>query len=227
MTIRTLATALLTLVLVASSSLTASAQSLLAMYYDPATGNLKLQNTTSGSQGFQSFRIITLGNGSLGAVSGQPGNIGFMSTGTATLPTFSFPVSNTSVNGVNGIFSELGGANIGAVSFSLSGYPGWSAGSPIGPVGSYWDLGNIALPGMTQADLNTRFLTDPEDASTGGEPVYGKFVFSNQLAGGSFSQQTLGDIQLVTPIPEPSTYAMLIAGAVSGGFMVRRRRKTA
>lgn len=227
MIIRTLAAALLTLVLVASSSLTALAQtpSLLAMYYDPATGNLKLQNTTSGSQSFQSFRIITLGNGSIGPLSGQPGNVGFMSTGTGVLPTFSFSTLNNNVNGANGQWSELGGANISAVSFSLAGYPGWSAGSPIGPANSYWDLGNIAVTGMTQAQLDARFLTDPEDANVDGNPVFGKFVFSYQLPGGSFSPQTLGDIAVA--VPEPSTYAMLIAGAVSGGFMVRRRRKSA
>ena len=35
---------------------------ILNAYYDPATGNIKLQNTTSGSQSFQSIDLLTLGN---------------------------------------------------------------------------------------------------------------------------------------------------------------------
>jgi len=196
---------------------------ILNAYYDPATGNIKLQNTTSGSQSFLSFDVITLGNGSVGAPSGQPSNQGFLSTGTFNMPTASFPTPPTSSAGINGIYSQMAAANIGSTPiFSLAGYPGWSetAGNQIGPVGSYWDLGNLAIPGMNLAQLDARFLTDPE--ATGGTPVYGQFTFLYLI--GSTPNAAVG----VIGVPEPSTIALAAVAATIGGVgAVRKCRKNA
>ena len=199
---------------------------ILNAYYDPATGNIKLQNTTSGSQSFLSFNVITLGNGSLGALSGQPSNQGFLSTGTFNmpLPPASFETPPTSLAGINGIYSQIAAANLGSNPiFSLAGYPGWSEtpGNQIGPVGSYWDLGNLAIPGMNQAQLDARFLTDPE--ATGGTEVYGQFNFLYLV--GSTPNSTVGG---VIAIPEPSTIALAAVAATIGGVgAVSKRRKNA
>ena len=201
---------------------------ILNAYYDPATGNIKLQNTTSGSQSFQSFDIITLGNGTLGALSGQPSNQGFLSTGTATLPTSSFPVSNTNPNGYNGLYSQATAINVGSSFMTLSPYAGWSEASPIGPVGSYWDLGNIAITGMTQSDLNARFLTDPEGTPPNFDTTsYGQFLFSYLVTPPTtFSVTTPGNV--VALVPEPSTIALAAVAATIGGVgAVSKRRKNA
>jgi hypothetical protein len=204
---------------------------ILNAYYDPATGNIKLQNTTSASQSFQSFDIITLGNGSVGDPSGQPNNQGFLSTGTATMPTASFPVPNTSPFGYNGLYSQVGAANISASMFTLLPYPGWSetAGNQIGPVGSYWDLGNIAVLGMNQAQLDARFLTDPEGTPPNFDTTsYGRFLFSYQTGPTTFSVTTPGGVIAVAPIPEPSTIALAAVAATIGGVgAVSKRRKKA
>jgi hypothetical protein len=36
----------------------------------------------------------------------------------------------------------------------------------------------------------------------------------------------IGVTQLTTPVPEPETYALFLAGLGAMGFMARRRRKT-
>jgi hypothetical protein len=216
------------LALAAGLSMTSAviAAPILNLYYDPANGNLKLQNTTSSTQSFQSIDVITLGNGTLGALSGQPGNQGFLSTGTATLPPSSFPVSNTNPNGYNGLYSQATAINVGSAVMTLSPYSGWSDASPIGPVGSYWDLGNIAITGMTQADLNARFLTDPEGTPPNFDTTsYGQFLFSYQTGPTTFSVTTPGN---VVAVPEPSTIALAaVAAAIGGVGAVSKRRKKA
>jgi hypothetical protein len=199
---------------------------ILNAYYDPATGNIKLQNTTSGSQSFQSIDLLTLGNGSIGPVSGQPSNVGFL-TGTFTLPPAAFVTPPTNPNGLNGLYSQAAATNVGSAIFSLTGYPGWSEtpGNQIGPVGSYWDLGNIAATGMTQADLNARFLTDPE-LDQSGSSTFGNFLFSYATGGSpAFSVTVNGG---VIAVPEPSTIALAAVAATIGGVgAVSKRRKNA
>ena len=199
---------------------------ILNAYYDPATGNIKLQNTTSGSQSFQSIDLLTLGNGSIGPVSGQPSNVGFL-TGTFNLPSAAFVTPPTNVNGLNGLYSQAAATNVGSACFSLAGYPGWSEtpGNQIGPVGSYWDLGNIAATGMTQGDLNARFLTDPE-LDQSGSSTFGNFLFSYATGGSpAFSVTVNGG---VIAVPEPSTIALAAVAATIGGVgAVSKRRKNA
>ena len=199
---------------------------ILNAYYDPATGNIKLQNTTSGSQSFQSIDLLTLGNGSIGPVSGQPSNVGFL-TGSFNLPSAAFVTPPTNVNGLNGLYSQAAATNVGSACFSLAGYPGWSEtpGNQIGPVGSYWDLGNIAATGMTQGDLNARFLTDPE-LDQSGSSTFGNFLFSYATGGSpAFSVTVNGG---VIAVPEPSTIALAAVAATIGGVgAVSKRRKNA
>lgn len=221
---RTFAAAALSLVMVASAALHASAAPVLNVYYTGSTGNIKVQNTTSSSVPVQSINLITLGNGTQGVVSGLPGNIGYLNGSAATMPSGAFLTSNTNSAGLNGIYSQVYAANVGSAMFTLSPYAGWSASDPIGPVGSYWDLGNIAPTGLTQADIDTYFLTDfeitPPDFETS---AYGKFLFTYEISPGEFSADTIGDVKVVPQgVPEPSTFAMLISAVACGGWMAGR-----
>ena len=212
----------------ASSALaiTVSGTTMLNVYYDPATGNIKLQNTTSGTQGFQSFDVLTIGNGSYGPPSGLPSNVGYLSTGTANLPVGTpNPTQPTNPNGLNGLYSEAAAYATGAAVMTLNPYPGWSAAAPIGPVGSYWDLGNIAITGMSQADLDLRFVS-PSDLTPSGLNEFGTFLFSYQTGPTTFSVTIPGGVLAV--VPEPSTIALAAVAATIGGLgAVSKRRKNA
>lgn len=229
MKVRTLVTALVSLAFVALVAMQAFAApvSILTVVYTGSTGNIKLQNTTSGSLGVQSFNIITLGNGTVGDPSGLPGNIGYLNGAAANLPSASFVTSNTSAFGLNGVSSQVFASNIGSRMFTLNAYPGWSEQDPIGPAGSYWDLGNIAPTGMTQADLDVRFLTDPELTPPNFDSqVYGKFLFTYETSPGTYSSSTVGNV--VQPVPEPATSTMStigIVGLAAAGWTWRRRRR--
>jgi hypothetical protein len=206
-------------------AITVSGTTILMAIYDPATGNIKLQSTTSGTQSFQSFDVLTIGNGSYGPVSGLPGNVGFLSTGTANLPVGTpNPTQPTNQNGLNGLYSEAAAYATGAAVTTLNPYPGWSPAAPIGPVGSYWDLGNIAITGMSQADLDARFLS-PSDLTPSGLDEFGTFLFSYQTGPTTFSITIPGG---VIAVPEPSTIALAGVAATIGGLgAVSNRRKKA
>ena len=212
----------------ASSALaiTVSGTTMLNLYYDPATGNIKLQNTTSGTQGFQSFDVLTIGNGSYGPASGLPSNVGYLSTGTANLPVGTpNPTQPTNPNGLNGLYSEAAAYATGAAVMTLNPFAGWSPATPIGPVGSYWDLGNIAITGMSQADLDLRFLS-PSDLTPSGLNEFGTFLFSYQTGPTTFSVTIPGGVLAV--VPEPSTIALAAVAATIGGVgAVSKRRKNA
>ena len=199
---------------------------ILNAYYDPATGNIKLQNTTSGTQGFQSFDVLTIGNGSYGPASGLPSNVGYLSTGTANLPVGTpNPTQPTNPNGLNGLYSEAAAYATGAAVMTLNPFAGWSPATPIGPVGSYWDLGNIAITGMSQADLDLRFLS-PSDLTPSGLNEFGTFLFSYQTGPTTFSVTIPGGVLAV--VPEPSTIALAAVAATIGGVgAVSKRRKNA
>lgn len=213
--------AIASLLLMQAASIAAPA---LNLYYDPATGNLKLQNTTSGSLAIQSFSVLTLGNGTVGAATGN--SEGYLSTGTASLPGFAFVTSNTSAFGINGLYSEAGGANVGSAGLNLAPHASWSESNPIGPVGSYWDLGNIAVTGMTQVQLDVRFVTYPDSTPPGySTSLPGKFTFNYEISPSTFGD-AVGDVVALAVVPEPSSIAMVsVAGCGAAvGLILRRRR---
>lgn len=190
------------------------------VYYNSTTGNLTLQNTTASAVNLLSYQVLTIGSGDVGPAA--PGGQGYL-TGTAAIfpaPTPSFTTSNTDV-GVNGLFSEIFAGNLSSTALTLAAYPGWSASSPLGPAGSFFSLGNVAALGMTQADLNNRFVTVP-DFSPGGVSGAGQFLFFYETSPGNFSTGTLGDV--VAVVPEPGSLVLAGMGCGLVGWLTMRRR---
>ena len=240
MSLKTFTSALVALALVALGTVQATAQTIgsgstaIRAVYDASTGNIKVANTLANAVGIQSFDFLTLGNGTWGAPSGRPGNIGWLSGSAAQFPAFSFITSNTSTAGENGVNSQAGGASIlsssQAAPLGLNAFTGGTWDPSNLQAGTFWDLGNVAVTGMTQADINARFLTVPEITPPNFDTsAYGVFLvsYSNSTTSGPYSVTTPMNIVAVQPIPEPSTYALAFAGLACSGYVMRRRRKSA
>ena len=217
---KTFSAALFALTLLVASALQAVASgpaTPLTLLYDPSNGNLKLQNTTATTGSYNNINILTeASNGGIGWLTGPAANI---PSGANTVQL------NNNNGGENGLASQVFFTNFPTVAvisgMVLSPNPDWSSAAPQpGPAGSFWDLGNIAVTGMTQAQLDVRFTTSP-DITPGFEAAPGKFLVAYDVVGAPVT----GAILQV--VPEPSTYAMMVAGVAAAGFMVKRRRKTA
>lgn len=211
----------------------AHAQTPLTAYYDPATGNFKLQNTTSSALQISSFNLLTLGNGAIGTAT--PNNLGYLNGATVNssagnpgsgisfspIPA-SFRTSNIQTSGSNGQYSQIAAVLFPdeldpAPLLTLQPYSGWSSGSPIGPVGTYWELGNVAQTAMTQGNLDAWFIAE-------GTPLqFGKFNYGT-LAGSGVAP-AVGNVVSVAAVPEPSTIALAAAGLAGlAGWRLRKRQ---
>jgi hypothetical protein len=208
---------ILTAVIVAAAGNAALAGAV-NVYYDSATGNLRLQNTSPDPVKLRSYDILTLGNGDVGEAT--PTNEGYLTGPDANVPSPApqFTTSNTEEFGVNGKYSQIYAANVNTTPvLTLAGYVGWSPGSPLGPAGSFFDLGNVAALGMTQDDLDARFITVPE-ISPGEVMGFGKFLFDYEITAGDFSGAVFGNV--IAFVPEPST--LLLATVMLGCAAARR-----
>jgi hypothetical protein len=224
--------AMTSVALLTAMSAGVSAQTSLTAYYDPATGNFKLQNTTSSPLQVSSFNLLTLGNGAVGTAT--PNNEGYLN-GTAVSTTigqgvgfangFTFRVRNllsAAGQSSNGAYSQVSAVLFPDVDdplplFTLNAYPGWSSGSPIGPAGSYWEIGNVAQTAMTQGNLDAWFVAE-------GTPLeFGKFNYGT-LAGTGIAP-AVGNVVSVAVVPEPSTIALAAAGLAGlAGWRLRKRQ---
>ena len=110
--------AMTSVTLLTAMSAGVSAQTSLTAYYDPATGNFKLQNTTSSPLQVSSFNLLTLGNGAVG--SATPNSLGYLNGATVNSSAGSpgsgisfspipatFRVSNIQTSGSNGQYSQI------------------------------------------------------------------------------------------------------------------------
>lgn len=193
------------------------------LYYDPLTGNLKLQNTTAGAVSLRSYDILTLGDGTLGAAT--PDGRGYLNGAAAAVPapTPSFVVSNTEA-GLNGLASQVFAGTLGTTTIlTLAAHPTWSTSNPIGPVGSYFDLGNVAATAMSQSQIDSRFITSP-DLTPGNVMATGSFLYDYEVTAGEFSNTITGPV--VGLVPEPSVVVLGLAaiGLAAARGLSRRAR---
>ena len=103
---------------------------------------------------------------------------------------------------------------------------------PTGDSGSFLIdlLGNGNL--VTRATFTyDQFANGPNTIEASLTPLQSSLVDQWQLVGNGNSNTAFGDLQLtgmsVVTVPEPSTYAMALAGLACGGSVVFRRRKQA
>ena len=103
---------------------------------------------------------------------------------------------------------------------------------PTGDSGSFLIdlLGNGNL--VTRATFTyDQFANGPNTIEASLTPLQSSLVDQWQLVGNGNSNTAFGDLQLtgmsVVTVPEPSTYAMAVAGLACGGYLVRRGRKRA
>ena len=216
------------LLVACTSHVQAQPASPLTAVYDPATGNLKLQNTSSLPLQISTFNVLTIGNGSVGPAS--PNNLGYLNGATVNSSAgnpgsgisfaggFSFRTSNIQTSGSNGQYSQIAAVLFPdeldpQPLFTLNPYSGFSSSSPIGPVGSYWELGNVASTAMSQTNLNSRFVTDSLE--------FGKFSYGT--LNGTGIAAASGNV--ITAVPEPATLVLAGAGLAGlGAWRVRKRQ---
>ncbi|MGH8618576.1 MAG: PEP-CTERM sorting domain-containing protein [Burkholderiales bacterium] len=96
----------------------------------------------------------------------------------------------------------------------------------LGPLGAGPVVGGLRLSGWELAVLDTAGAMLNSDSANG--PLMFSFADYASLevffAGGNFIS-TLTSFQLASPVPEPESYAMLLAGLGVLGFIVRRRKQ--
>ncbi|MFY7863324.1 FxDxF family PEP-CTERM protein [Roseateles sp.] len=91
------------------------------------------------------------------------------------------------------VLGDISGSNFKLNSVSINGTP-WNPSSG----GSNIDLGSLSFPAVSQVQVE---------------------VSGDRLGAGANFQGSL----ILTPVPEPETYALLLAGLAAVGFMARRR----
>jgi hypothetical protein len=173
------------------------ASPILRALYDPADGNITMQAFENGEPvntlGIATFQLLSPAaylSGSAAAI--PPAGLNFatvLNTGTSTVVD---PPS---------IHSEIYATNLAGPTPLFTGS---------------WNLGNVAVAGLTQADILTGFTTDPTIISPS---LPGGFLY--QVQGGSFA---FGEI---TAVPEPSSMILAASAGVVGGLWTWQRRRRA
>jgi len=158
------------------------------------------------------------GNGSANSLSANTWAIGdyyqfsFSTTGYVDM-TLSFDQigSSTGPRDFTLAYSTDGSTFTNVASYSLTGAPAWSAGTPQ-PVHTY----SFDLSAVTALDNQATVLVRLVDAST------------VAIGGGVVQTGGTGRVDnftvMLSPVPEPGAAAMLLAGLAGVGFVARRRR---
>jgi hypothetical protein len=198
------------------------------------TGQYQLTTSYTGSNGTYTFNyaVTNLGQGyGNGSQTGFDGLTVFIPTG-ATVIGHSEPAPYLAGQGYwsygqsNGLELSLNpnapGANLSQNMTAPSGYTSvnwWGQ-----YTGSVYQIGSTAEFSITLSGVSVG--SNAVGLSTyfgGGTPANGQQFVNNQY--GNYTTFTTNALSAVAAVPEPETYAMMVAGLGLVGFMSRRRRK--
>lgn len=174
--------------------------------------------TASGTHNAATTWTTPAGNGSTKSISSNTWSVGsywqfsFGTTGFADLLlSFDQIGSSTGPRDFTLSYSTDGTTFTNFANYSITSAPSWSSSTPQ-PVHTYsFDLSAVAA-----LDNKSSVLLRLVDAST------------TAINGGTVASGGTGRVDnftvMMTPVPEPGTSAMLLAGLAALGFMARRRR---
>jgi fibronectin-binding autotransporter adhesin len=187
--------------------------------------------------------VTLIPGGALGGVGTFTGSFTF-SGGSAVMPGYAVAGEYTGALSIAGDVTFGAGGAYGFNMATASGSPGFDYSTLMiggtltidsGPftimVRSIdYEGGNPGLASFNAAQAYSWTLLTASSGITGYNPAYftvDTSGFQNSLAGGSFSVGESGDTLTLnfTPVPEPSTWMLLLTGAAAAGTALRRRRR--
>ena len=199
--------AMMALVLAAASGLAAAA----------GTFTVELDTHSYGSNGYIDIQLNSVPTGAVATFADLSNFVGWGSSADAQLSNVTgslatgFRIENV-YGGYNDLFHAVDFSG-GKVSFTVS-FSG-----DADPSGQYGSLFSVALYGADQMTV----LGDSSSAD--GSLVHLNWTPSLTVGGqGSAVSETLGSGVVTTPVPEPSTWAMLAGGLALLGFVRRRKQ---
>jgi hypothetical protein len=108
--------------------------------------------------------------------------------------------------------------------------PGGSTGDDVlVATGSLLNGGFHVFPGLANGDFAVRVAANPVGGFFSGIPIIDMTGVNTSISGvgaGAFENATILGSGNVQAIPEPETYALMLAGLGALGFVARRRRRT-
>jgi hypothetical protein len=185
--------------------------------YQPSTSFAHMSVSTTDSLSFN-FVLNAFDTASGGTLSSMFGSTAFIGRAIFNTVTGADPVSITNIvtNGsVGNVFLSSSSANVGGVGFDFSDCFGGGSNCSTGGSGNRLQSGETVSWTLNFAEAQTPLLGSPSIA------------LHVQSWGPGSNNSGWYTPSVTTPIPEPETYAMLLAGLALLGFARKRRERAA
>jgi hypothetical protein len=153
------------------------------------------------------------------AVSSTTTNLGTLAVGSATTFSGGAIVGNSFLDTFNFTLPDNGGTSFTATNYA-PGYLSSYVSALITEISLYSTSSATALTSVTNSGINQLTLT--YSPSLAGNYYLKVAGVTGGLLGGGYNGAI--SVAAVTPVPEPETYAMLLAGLGVMGFIARRRK---